>query len=355
MDPVTHMLVGAVVGQVVAGRTVGFGPAATWGAIAAELPDIDTLVSGFGGNGPLDMLVHHRGVTHSLWFGPVVGAIGGYLLPWSAHEPGTRPWHWTLLLTAALLSHPLLDLCTHYGTQLMAPFSDRRFALPALPIIDVGFTAILVVGLVCAAIFLWRHKPRKAVASSWITLAAATSYLLYGLYLNAAAVTYARKDLVTQGANVAIVYAFPTLLQLHYRRVVARTATEDWVGFVSMARPCPIVWDHRPRQETDTVLALRASQEGRVFEWFATGLTSAYADSRRVFLNDLRYGFATDVLRGNWRLEADVGASNSLGTPLFIQGSRPAPSAANVLQLLREAYPASCEDRAGSLEFSALD
>jgi len=351
VDPVTHMLVGAVVGQVVAGRTLGFGRAAAWGAIAAELPDIDTIVSNFRGGDRLDLLIHHRGVTHSLWFGPVVGALGGYLLPWSTNEPRTRPWHWMLLLTAALLSHPLLDLCTHYGTQLLAPFSDWRFALPALPIIDLGYTAIFVAGLVCGAILLRRGQPGRAVASGWITLAVSTSYLLYGLNLNAAAVDYARQDLVSRGANVAIVYAFPTLLQLHYRRVVARTATEDWVGFVSMAHPCPIVWDHRPRQETQTVLALRASHEGRVFEWFTTGLTAAYADGRRVFLNDLRYGFATDVLRGIWRLEADVGASSSLGTPRFVQGLRPAPSAANVLQLLREAYPTSCDERVGSLDF----
>ena len=45
MDPVTHLLVGAVVGRAVAGRKLGFTQAACWGAVAAELPDIDVLVS----------------------------------------------------------------------------------------------------------------------------------------------------------------------------------------------------------------------------------------------------------------------------------------------------------------------
>jgi inner membrane protein len=352
MDPVTHMLVGAAVGQVAAGRSLGFGRAALWGAIAAELPDIDIIVSAATAGDALDRLVSHRGVTHSLWFGPLVGVLAGYLLSRSTDPPRMRPWTWMLLLTAALLSHALLDLCTHYGTQLLSPFSDQRFALPALPIVEPVYSAIFVVGLFCSALFVRRRRPDRAVLSGVLALLVSAGYLLYGLRLNAAAEDWARKDLAASGADVAIVHAFPTLLQLHYRRVVARTPSEDWVGFVSMAHPCPIVWDRRPRADGVVVAALRTSTEGRIFEWFATRLTAAYSDRRRVFLTDLRYGFATDVLRGMWRLEADIGATPDVfASPRFVESPRPAPSAANLLQLLREAYPHSCEGRAGTLDF----
>lgn len=352
MDPVTHMLVGAAVGQITAGRALGFGRAALWGAVAAELPDIDVIVSAVTAGDPLHMLVSHRGATHSLWFGPLVGILGGYLLSRSTDPPNVGARTWMLLLTAALLSHPLLDWCTHYGTQLLSPFSDRRFALPALPIIDLVFTAILAVGLVCSAWFLRRRRPNRAVWSCVLALVAVAGYVVYGLRLNAAAEEWARKDLAASGADIAVVNAFPTILQLHYRRVVARTPSEDWVGFVSMAHPCKIVWDHRPRDDSAIVATLRGSAEGRIFEWFATGLTAAYSDQRRVFLTDLRYGLATDVLSGAWRLEADIGAiPAALGTPRFVQGPRPAVSAENVLLLFREAYPHSCEAQAGTLDF----
>ncbi len=352
MDPVTHLLVGAVTGQLVAGRKLGFGRAAVWGAVAAELPDIDVVVSVITGGDPLDMLVHHRGVTHSLWFGPIVGALAGYLLSRSTDRPGVRSRDWMLLIGVAMLTHPLLDLCTHYGTQLLSPFSDRRFALPALPIIEPIYTAIIGVGLVLAIVAVRRGRLRRAKLAGAGALAVSTVYLLYGLVLNAAAVDFARADLVTRGANVAIIYAFPTLLQLHYRRVVARTSKEDWVGFVSMARPCPIVWDHRPRSESLAVEALRSSAEGRIFEWFTAGLTAAYADQRRVFLTDLRYGLVPDVLRGSWRLEADLAPNaGALGTPRFVQSPRPKASIGNVAQLFHEAYPSSCEDEPPQLEF----
>jgi inner membrane protein len=352
MDPVTHLLVGAVVGQAVAGRRLGFAQAACWGAIAAELPDMDVLVSFVATDDPIDMLVRHRGVTHSLWFPPVVGLLSGLLVSRFALAPRASPWAWITLFTAALLSHPLLDACTHYGTQLLAPFSAERFALPALPIIEPTYTGIFALGLIAAAWLVRRGRPQRAVLACVLTLVASTGYLLYGLKLNADAVVWARKDLVKHSAELAVVYAFPTLLQLPYRRVVARTAGEDWVGFVSMAHPCPIAWQHRVHDETAEVEMLRDSYGGRIFEWFASGLTAAYSDEQRVFLSDLRYGFSTDVLSSVWRLEAEVGPPpHALGRARFVQDARPTASFSNVLELLRAAYPESCDEPRAALAF----
>jgi inner membrane protein len=346
------MLAGATLGQVVAGRKLGFGRAALWGAVAAELPDIDVIVSALADSDPLHMLVGHRGVTHALWFAPLVGALGGWLLARTAGPPRGHTGTWILLLTLTLLSHPLLDFCTHYGTQLLAPFSDQRFALPALPIVEPIFTGTFVIGLLAMAMLERRGKLAGVVLGGVATLAVATAYTLYGWRLNDAAAAYARKDLAERGNDVAVVQAFPTLLQMHLRRVVARTPSEDFVGFVSMARPCSIVWARHARNDAPIVEALRRSGEGRIFEWFSTGLTAAYSDARRVFLTDLRYGLATDVLRGNWRLEADVGPEpGALGTPRFVQGPRPDVTFANIVALFREAYPASCEERTGALDF----
>mgnify|MGYP003333197179 CR=1 FL=1 len=353
MDPVTHLLVGAVVGRAVAGRKLGFTQAACWGAVAAELPDIDVLVSFAAADEPLDMLVRHRGVTHSLWFPPVVGLLSGFMVSRLALlQTRASPWTWVLLFTAALLSHPLLDFCTHYGTQLLAPFSDRRFSVPALPIVEPLYTGIFLVGLLVATWLVRRSRARAAELACVLTLVASTAYLLLGLRLNTAAENWARKDLAGRSADVAVVYAFPTLLQLPYRRVVARTAGEDWVGFVSMAHPCPIAWDHRVRDDQALVGLLRQSYGGRIFEWFANGLTAAYSDDRRVFLADLRFGFLPDVLSSLWRLEADVGGEqHPLGTARFVQSPRPATSAANILELLRAAYPRNCDEPVGEFEY----
>ena len=71
MEPLTQGLLGAVVARVAApslGRR-----ALLWGALVGMAPDLDVLLS------PLDRgfgeLVYHRGTTHSLWFGFVLGPL----------------------------------------------------------------------------------------------------------------------------------------------------------------------------------------------------------------------------------------------------------------------------------------
>ena len=106
------------------------------------------------------------------------------------------------------------------------------------------------------------------------------------------------------------------------------------------------------RDDTTMAAELRASYGGRIFEWFTDGLTAAYADDSHVFLADLRYGFMPDVLSSTWRLEADVGREPyPLGLARFVLNRRPAPSAANIMQLLRAAYPKSCDESAGALTY----
>ena len=76
MDSLTQAVLGGAVGHAVAGKTLGR-RAAAWGAVAGTLPDLDVLTYPF-----LDtagQLLIHRGVTHGLAFGLVVGPVLGWL------------------------------------------------------------------------------------------------------------------------------------------------------------------------------------------------------------------------------------------------------------------------------------
>jgi inner membrane protein len=61
MDPVTQAALGAVVGQAVGHRRLGY-RAAGIGALAGMLPDADVLLTLSGDL--FDEVVHHRGITH---------------------------------------------------------------------------------------------------------------------------------------------------------------------------------------------------------------------------------------------------------------------------------------------------
>jgi inner membrane protein len=163
MDTLTHALCGAVIARVVAPspgrRTVdapvvpGLGACLTVGAVAGAFPDVDFVLNSVSS---MAYLVGHRGVTHSLLLLPVWAALLAFVL---ARLPGQRQYLWAFftICAAAIGAHVAADLITNFGTMLLAPLSDRRFALSTTFIIDLWFTGILVAGLALTlALPRWR-------------------------------------------------------------------------------------------------------------------------------------------------------------------------------------------------------
>lgn len=347
MDPFSQAALGAVVGQAAGHTRLGF-RAATVGALAGALPDLDVLLA-IGGD-TFDQLVVHRGITHSLFFAPVAGPLLGLLVWWWERRRATEPPDparrsaWMIVVTLALLSHPLLDYLTPYGTQLLLPFSNARFAIDAMPIIDPVYTLLLGGGLLVA----WRRRGARVTAIAGATLLVSSAYLAWGGWLNTAAERVAIRQLAAAGITDARVAAFPTVLQIHYRRVVARTADRDLVGFVSMWRPCTIVWSAGPRLGRDhpVVREFLATREGRIFDWFTMGWSRyrlQYAGSQRwLHVSDLRYGFTSDPDRSVFHARARVGSEGTLAGPVESAQDVADATGERLRQLFRDTYAPEC-------------
>ncbi|NKB32705.1 MAG: hypothetical protein GKR91_06370 [Pseudomonadales bacterium] len=347
MDPFSQAALGAVVAQASAQHKLGFRVVAA-GAFAGAMPDIDV----FFANDYFHNLQIHRGITHSLFFAPVMGPILGYLFyRYEIHrssepiDPG-RLRYWMLAMFLATLSHPLLDVLTPYGTQLLLPFSDQRFALFAMPIIDPLYTVPLFIGIYLA----WRYRHKAKVNLIGLSfLLVTSSYLTYGWYLGQAAKQEAERQLAGLGIRNFEVESFPTFLQVHYRRVVARTPTVDWVGYISMWRPCSIEWgmaEQSPQASFSEVSDLR---EVRIFEWFAMGWlhkTVFEQDGNTVYqFADLRYGLVTNPKDSFFSLnvvDTDEGFEWNTQNPISNSGE----INQRLDNLIESAYPSTCEMRA---------
>ncbi len=149
MDPLTHLATGVICSQLLPGPSRWW--AALAGAIFAVLPDVDYFFIYWD---RLAFIRYHRGFTHSLVAVPLL-ALAGALL---GRVLGGPRWFRPLLILGivVLASHLLLDLATSYGTQLLSPFSRRRFSLDWIFIIDPYFTALLLAGTIAALAFpLW--------------------------------------------------------------------------------------------------------------------------------------------------------------------------------------------------------
>ncbi len=335
MDPLTQAALGASVGGVVAGRKLGLGRALAWGAVAGALPDIDLLAN--IGDDPFLNLRHHRGVTHALWFAPVFGSALGWLLwRWrrrAGPDPGWAPW--VRLMMLSMLSHPLLDLFTHYGTQLWAPFSDQRFALPAVPAVDPAYTSILLLGLIGA--WIGRQRFRQVLG---VALMVSTAYLGVGLACNVRVETQVRQQLVEEGVVFERVGVFPTFMQLPLRRVVVVGGGEVRVGFVSAWRACRVEWGPVGRLPSAAELAaLLKTEQGRTFAWFTNRwLAVATAGGANLRYSDLRFGFSREPAEGLWSVTLNLDPAT---VPVYAN-QRPTFDWQTVAELFAAAFPSGC-------------
>jgi inner membrane protein len=154
MEPVTHMLTGAVLARAGFNRKAAYATAAM--AIAAEFPDIDISWSVFG---PVTSFLHHRGITHTFVAIPFEAAlITGYF--WFTHRFRKRPtaappnWLWLFLgCWLALGSHILLDWTNNYGVRPFFPFNPRWYAGSFVFIFEPVLFAILLIALIAPWLF----------------------------------------------------------------------------------------------------------------------------------------------------------------------------------------------------------
>lgn len=147
-----------------------------WGAIAGTIPDLDVFQRFF--TDEITATYLHRGFSHSLVF----AILMAFVLGWLAHkiykkrEPTRRNWNWMFFL--CLVTHPLLDVQTTYGTQFLWPL-ETRFAFKNVFVADPLYTLPFLI-LVVVAMFYKRTNPKRRKWNKW-ALIISCSYLFLSL------------------------------------------------------------------------------------------------------------------------------------------------------------------------------
>ncbi|MCL1941597.1 MAG: metal-dependent hydrolase [Synergistaceae bacterium] len=167
MDSLTHAASGAALLLALPNR-----PATKWAVpltIAVScLPDIDVVFNRIN-RVPIDFMLFHRGITHSLPAMPILALLCAFLMYpfWRRGAPGAWTFRQTALFAfALLLMHVWLDCVTNYGTLAFLPFSDYRVRLNGLFIIDL----LLLVPLILACCTARRRSRIAALAIIWLLL-----------------------------------------------------------------------------------------------------------------------------------------------------------------------------------------
>jgi len=348
MDTITQGLLGAVTAQLGFRQRIGRG--ATWAAAAAAvLPDLDIFVVPvleLTGIETDAMARHryHRGLSHSLLMVPVLAA--GVAVAWWAlrrrglarvvagpdgrldaraaagravggqRSPPGFGWLYACCLVA-VLTHPLLDWCTSYGTQMLAPITDRRFAADVVPIIDIFYTPLLVLTLLlCWVVRKVKTDPRRAtLIVGWTGFLLSVGYLTAGRVMHDLAVARAR-ELVAPGRRIVRADAYPSIGTIFLWRGVVETE-DAWLA----ARIRPIGGRpprHNRARKVDNAWVRRAAglPAAGAFRWFAMGRTRPTyekLDGRHVVeFHDMRYGLAAEDVESLWSLRVIFDADGSV-------------------------------------------
>jgi inner membrane protein len=200
MDPLTHGLVGATASQSFSDKKK-IRPAAFTGAVSAMLADLDYFIH--IPSDPLFNIEIHRQFTHSLIFIPVGALIASLLLWWfmKKHLTFKELYLYSILGYATA---GLLDAFTSYGTQLLWPLLETRFAWNLISVVD----PIVTVGLI---FFVGMSLYKREKKLAWFGGAWLIFFLLFGFIQHQRATSAAKQLASDRGHTVEKMVVKPTI------------------------------------------------------------------------------------------------------------------------------------------------
>jgi len=285
MDSITQAVLGAGLQGAILGRFQGR-RAILYGAALATLPDLDVFVRYAD---PVSSMTFHRGFSHSLFIltalSIVMTLVIRRLFP-KADYSARRLW---LTLWLVLVTHPLLDALTAYGTQLWWPLTPTPTAWSSLFIVDPVFTIPLVLTTVAALILGIGARMTRWLRGALVFCALYIAFSLVGKTIVEHRVTQALRQ---DGIEATQVFSTPAPLNTLLWRVIVKDGSGDYhESFVSLFdRQAPDL-TRLPLQQPLAALLGDAPEHARL-QWFTDNWLRYDVAGETLVVTDLRMGMA---------------------------------------------------------------
>lgn len=197
---------------------------------------------------------------------------------------------WVLLFFWAILTHPLLDAFTPYGTQLLYPFSHERVAFNAISVVDPIYTFPFLGALILAARLPRRDPLRRRLTRFGVIWSSAYLLLCTANKLHVDRVF--SRSLAAEGIEAQRLTTAPTPFNNLLWQGVAETEDRYYLGSYSLMDREARVRDFRTiAKARDLPDTLAEHPDVGILKWFSKGYFTVSAESpHRYVFNDLRYG-----------------------------------------------------------------
>lgn len=322
MDSLSQIVLGGAVAAAIAPPRHRRAALLAGGALGT-LPDLDGFVIALSTQDPVQLMTLHRGASHSLLVLPVVGWLIWWLLRRRGGRVAEAPQAWLWAIMAVLITHPLLDAFTAYGTQLLWPLPLHPSWWSTVFIIDPLYT----VWLLLACLVAWVGRERRLAQHALLAgLILSSGYLGWSVLAKSMVERAAEVALAPLGLRDAQRFSIATPFNTLLYRVVVLTPDGYLIGDRSL------VADRAPMRFTrhhSDAAALQAAGDVpavRRLHWFNRGAMRAQRRGDMLVLSDLRmglepvYAFNFAVARwqdGAWRPMPPQRAAPDAGVMVF--------------------------------------
>lgn len=307
MDPITQGALGASLSQSLS-RKNNILLACLIGFLSGMAPDLDTLIR--SETDPLLFLEYHRQFTHSLLFIPLGGLICASIFYLIFGKLSLLTFKQTYLFsTVGYATHGLLDTCTSYGTQLLWPISNHRFAWDIVSIIDPVLTLPL---LICISLSVIKKQPKiAAIGLAWVV-----AYQFIGVYQNQRASDIGWQLAKQRGHSPIRLEAKPSFGNLILWKIIYETDNEFYIDgvrtgieikvFPGISIPKLNIKQDFPWLDNDS----QQKKDLERFKWFSQGYVSVDPNNP-IRIIDVRYSLMPNEAKGLWSIWLDPQATHT--------------------------------------------
>ncbi len=147
----------------------------------SQIPDIDVISAWWDTVGRYQMW--HRGITHSILLVPVWAAVIAGMVKGIFKVKG---WLWLGIAAIAVFIHDTSDIFNAWGTGYFEPITAARLTFGTIPIVDLVFWTLMLVGWLTAKFgkHLLKWPSHKIFRAVWLLMALHIGFqTLQGSYL----------------------------------------------------------------------------------------------------------------------------------------------------------------------------
>jgi inner membrane protein len=285
MDTVSHIILGAAVGEAILGNKIGR-KAMFCGALVGNLPDIDVLGILFLSDS--QQLLFHRGITHSFFFAVLISALLGWLSKRRFRDNSINWINWTWLFFAAMLSHLLLDSFTCYGLGLFEPFSNYRISFNTIFVADPFYTLPFLICILLA----YTAKKGSPQRTKWnkTGLWVSSSYLIFAILTHqyvhrVMEQSFKAQQLVSDDFTVT-----PTPLNTFLWMGYSHDKDGAWIGYYSIFDKEKKVDYYRVERNDSLLIPFEKEKTVQNLKQLSKGNYNITKEDSIVYFNDIRFG-----------------------------------------------------------------